>query len=139
MAKPTRKQKEIQKKYNFDEVYNLQDGIKLVKETNTTKFDASVDIDVSLGVDPKKANQMVRGSVALPHGVGKDVNVLVLCTPDKEQEAKDAGADHVGLDELIEKMDRSKGAIKARLKKLGFYATYQLVKNTYKYIRIFVA
>ena len=100
----TKNQKAVAEKFDAQQVYSIEEATKIVKDITFTKFDASVDIDVSLGVDPKKANQMVRGSVALPHGVGKDVNVLVLCTPDKEQEAKDAGADHVGLDEFIEKI-----------------------------------
>ena len=86
-------------------MYALEEATQIVvKDITKTKFDASVDIDVKLGVDPKKANQMVRGTVALPHGVGKTVRVLVLCTPDKEAEAKEAGADHVGLDEYVEKI-----------------------------------
>ena len=84
--------------------YTLREASVLVKEISYTKFDASVDLDVRLGVDPRKANQMVRGVVSLPHGTGKEVRVLVLCTPDKEAEAKEAGADHVGLDEYIEKI-----------------------------------
>jgi large subunit ribosomal protein L1 len=84
--------------------YSLREASELVKEITFTKFDASVDIDVRLGVDPRKANQMVRGVVSLPHGTGKQVRVLVLCTPDKEAEAKEAGADHVGLDDYIEKI-----------------------------------
>ena len=84
--------------------YSLTEACDLVKSVSTTKFDASVDICVRLGVDPRKANQMVRGTVALPHGTGKDVRVLVLCTPDKEAEAKASGADHVGLDDYIEKI-----------------------------------
>jgi len=84
--------------------YDLQEAAKLVKEITFTKFDASVDIDVRLGVDPRKANQMVRGITTLPHGTGKEVRVLVLCTPYKEQEAKDAGADYVGLDNYIEQL-----------------------------------
>lgn len=100
----SKNQKAAAEKYDAQQIYPLKEATKIVKDITYTKFDASVDIDISLGVDPKKANQMVRGSVALPHGVGKDVNVLVLCTPDKEQEAKDAGADHVGLDEFIEKI-----------------------------------
>jgi len=82
----------------------LAEASSLVKETSTTKFDATVDLAVRLGVDPRKANQMVRGTVSLPHGTGKNVRVLVLCTPDKEQEAKDAGADHVGLDDYVTKI-----------------------------------
>jgi len=85
-------------------VYSLTEACDLVKNITTTKFDASVDISVRLGVDPRKANQMVRGTVALPHGTGKDVRVLVLCTPDKEAEAKAAGAEYVGLDEFIDKI-----------------------------------
>ena len=86
--------------------YTKEEAIKLVKETSTTKFDSSVDIDVRLGVDPRKADQMVRGVVTLPHGTGKEVRVLVLCTPDKEAEAKEAGADYVGLDEYIQKIEQ---------------------------------
>jgi large subunit ribosomal protein L1 len=86
--------------------YSLGEGAGVVKEITFTKFDASVDIDVRLGVDPRKADQMVRGIVTLPHGTGKEVKVLVLCTPDKEQEAKDAGADFVGLDDYIQKIEK---------------------------------
>jgi len=100
----TKKQKEAIGKIEEDRAYSLVDATKLVKEVSSTKFDASVDIAVRLGVDPRKANQMVRGIVTLPHGTGKDVKVLVLCTPDKEQEAKDAGADYVGLDEYVDKI-----------------------------------
>lgn len=92
-------------KYSPEKEYSLADAANLVKEITFTKFDASVDIDVRLGVDPKKSDQMVRGVVTLPHGLGKTVRVLVLCTPDKEQEAKDAGAEHVGLDEYIKKIE----------------------------------
>ena len=91
-------------KVDKDATYSLADASSLVKEITTTKFDASVDLSVRLGVDPRKSNQMVRGVVSLPHGTGKDVRVLVLCTPDKEEEAKEAGADHVGLDEYITKI-----------------------------------
>jgi len=104
MARVSKKRKEILTKYDFSKSYNLADASNLVKEISTTKFDASIDVSVRLGVDPRKANQMVRGTVALPHGTGKDVRVLVLCTPDKEAEAKAAGADHVGLDDYIEKI-----------------------------------
>jgi large subunit ribosomal protein L1 len=104
MGKVSKKRKEILKKYDLNVEYSLSDATKLVKDITTTKFDASVDIDVKLGVDPKKADQMVRGVAALPHGTGKDVRVLVLCTPDKEQEAKDAGANYVGLDEYVKKI-----------------------------------
>jgi large subunit ribosomal protein L1 len=105
MAKLTKKQKEVASKYNPEKEYSLADAAKLVKEITYTKFDASVDINVRLGIDPKKSDQMVRGIVALPHGTGKDVKVLVLCTPDKAQEAKDAGAEHVGLDDYIQKIE----------------------------------
>ncbi len=104
MAKLTKNQKLALAKYDKDAAYSLADAARVVKEITTTKFDASVDIDVRLGVDPRKANQMVRGIVTLPHGTGKTVRVLVLCTPDKEDEAKAAGADHVGLDDYIQKI-----------------------------------
>jgi len=104
MAKLTKNQKLALSKYDKDATYSLADGMHVVKTITTTKFDASVDIDVRLGVDPRKANQMVRGIVTLPHGTGKTVSVLVLCTPDKEEEAKAAGADYVGLDEYIQKI-----------------------------------
>ena len=104
MAKLTKKQKEALSKVEKGKFYNLEEGSALVKEVNTAKFDASVDIAVRLGVDPRKANQMVRGVVSLPHGTGKDVKVLALVTPDKEAEAKEAGADYVGLDEYLEKI-----------------------------------
>ena len=104
MAKLTKKYKEALSKIEADKLYSLAEGSKKVKEVSFTKFDASVDIAVRLGVDPRKANQMVRGVVTLPHGTGKDVRVLALVTPDKEAEAKAAGADHVGLDEYLEKI-----------------------------------
>ncbi|KNB62694.1 MULTISPECIES: 50S ribosomal protein L1 [Chryseobacterium] len=104
MAKLTKKQKEALSKVEKGRIYNLEEGAALVKEVNTAKFDASVDIAVRLGVDPRKANQMVRGVVSLPHGTGKDVKVLALVTPDKEAEAKEAGADYVGLDEYLQKI-----------------------------------
>jgi len=99
-----KKRKEALSKYDSTKSYTLKEACEIVKKITTTKFDASVDIDVRLGVDPRQANQMVRGVASLPHGLGKTVRVLVLCTPDKEQEAKDAGADHVGLDDYIEKI-----------------------------------
>lgn len=105
MAKLTKNQKNAAAKYDATKEYTLADAARIVKEISFTKFDSSVDIDVRLGVDPKKADQMVRGIVALPHGTGKDVRVLVLCTPDKVQEAKDAGADYVGLDDYIQKIE----------------------------------
>jgi large subunit ribosomal protein L1 len=104
MSKLTRKRKSIIGKVEAGKSYQLADATKLVKDVTTTKFDSSVDIAVRLGVDPRKANQMVRGTVSLPHGTGKTVKVLVLCTADKEKEAIDAGADFVGLDEYIEKI-----------------------------------
>lgn len=104
MKRIPKKRKEVLAKYDFSKTYSLSDACNLIKEVSTTRFDASVDIAVRLGVDPRKANQMVRGTVALPHGTGKDVRVLVLCTPDKEAEAKASGADHVGLDDYIEKI-----------------------------------
>jgi large subunit ribosomal protein L1 len=106
MAKLTKKRKAALAKVDQNKEYSLVDAAGLVKEITYTKFDASVDIDVRLGVDPRKADQMVRGIATLPHGTGKDVRVLVLCTPDKEQEAKDAGADYVGLDEYIQKIEK---------------------------------
>jgi large subunit ribosomal protein L1 len=105
MSKLTKNQKLAQAKFNAEKEYSLADAAKLVKEITFTKFDATVDIDVRLGVDPKKSDQMVRGIVALPHGTGKNVRVLVLCTPDKAQEAKDAGAEYVGLDDYIQKIE----------------------------------
>ncbi|WP_370089284.1 50S ribosomal protein L1 [Ekhidna sp.] len=105
MGKLTKNQKKAQELLEVGKEYSLEEAAKLVKEITFTKFDASVDVDIRLGVDPKKADQMVRGVVSLPHGVGKDVRVLVLCTPDKEQEAKDAGADHVGLDDYVKKIE----------------------------------
>lgn len=104
MGRISKKRKEILAKFDIAKTYSLVEACDLVKEISTTKFDASVDICVRLGVDPRKANQMVRGTVSLPHGTGKDVRVLVLCTPDKEAEAIAAGADHVGLDDYIEKI-----------------------------------
>jgi large subunit ribosomal protein L1 len=106
MARISKKRKEALKKVNADKAYTLTEASKLVKEISYTKFDASVDIDVRLGVDPKKANQMVRGVVALPHGTGKDIKVLALVPADKEAEAKEAGADFVGLDDYIQKIEQ---------------------------------
>ena len=104
MSKLTKNQKSVAEKVEAGKAYSLKEASELVKEVTTTKFDASLDIDVRLGVDPRKANQMVRGVVSLPHGTGKQVRVLVLCTPDAEAAAKEAGADYVGLDEYIEKI-----------------------------------
>ncbi|MEA4935832.1 MAG: 50S ribosomal protein L1 [Paludibacter sp.] len=104
MSKLTKNQKLAVAKVEAGKAYTLKEAAELVKEITTTKFDASVDIDVRLGVDPRKANQMVRGVVSLPNGTGKQVRVLALCTPDQEAAAKEAGADYVGLDEYIEKI-----------------------------------
>ena len=104
MTKVSKNRKLALSKYDSTKAYSLVDAAKIIKDITTTKFDASVDISIRLGVDPRKANQMVRGSVSLPHGSGKTMRVLVLCTPDKEAEAKAAGADFVGLDEYIEKI-----------------------------------
>jgi large subunit ribosomal protein L1 len=101
----TKKRKAVATKIDKNKVYTLTDASSLVKEVNTTKFDSSVDVHVRLGVDPKKADQQVRGTVSLPHGTGKTKRVLVLCTPDKEADARNAGADHVGLDEFITKIE----------------------------------
>lgn len=106
MGKLTKNQKKALEKIEADKNYSLAEAAALVKEITTTKFDASVDLDIRLGVDPRKANQMVRGIAVLPHGTGKTVRVCVLCTPDKEQEAKDAGADFVGLDDLVAKIEQ---------------------------------
>lgn len=105
MARLTKNQKAALSKIEAGKAYSLKEASALVKEITNTKFDASVDIDVRLGVDPRKANQMVRGIATLPHGTGKTVRVLVLCTPDKEEEAKAAGADYVGLDDYISKIE----------------------------------
>ena len=104
MTKLTKNKKLAFEKFDRGELYGLNEASDMVKEITTTKFDASVDIDVRLGIDPRKSNQMVRGVVSLPHGTGKETRVLVLCTPDKEAEAKEAGADHVGLDEYVDKI-----------------------------------
>jgi large subunit ribosomal protein L1 len=105
MAKISKNRKAVLAKINLEKEYSLNDAAGLLKDITFTKFDASVDLDIRLGVDPKKSDQMVRGVVALPHGIGKMVRVLVLCTPDKVQDAKDAGAEHVGLDEYIQKIE----------------------------------
>lgn len=104
MARVTKKQKEARSKVDKNKLYSLEEASSLLKEITYTKFDASVDIAVRLGVDPRKANQMVRGVVSLPHGTGKDMKVLALVTPDKEADAKEAGADYVGLDEYLQKI-----------------------------------
>lgn len=106
MAKLTKKRKEANAKFDANKAYSLTEAAGVLKEVSYTKFDSSVDVHVRLGVDPRKADQMVRGVVALPHGTGKTVRVLVLCTPDKEADAKAAGADHVGLDEYIQKIEQ---------------------------------
>jgi len=104
MAKLTKKLKEAHSKIEKDKLYSVDEASALIKEITNTKFDSSIDLAVRLGVDPRKANQMVRGVVTLPHGTGKDVKVLALVTPDKEAEAKEAGADYVGLDEYLDKI-----------------------------------
>jgi len=104
MARLTKKQKEARAKIDSNNLYTLKEASALVKEITNAKFDASIDLAIRLGVDPKKANQMVRGVVTLPHGTGKDVRVLALVTPDKEADAKEAGADYVGLDEYLQKI-----------------------------------
>jgi large subunit ribosomal protein L1 len=104
MAKVSKKRKDAEAKHDLNKLYALADAIQIVKDVTFTKFDASMDIDVRLGVDPRKANQMVRGVVTLPHGTGKTVRVLALVTPDKEDESKAAGAEHVGLDDYIQKI-----------------------------------
>lgn len=104
MAKISKRRKEANAKIDADKLYSVADAFSLVKEVSTTKFDASVDVHVRLGVDPRKADQALRGTVALPHGTGRSKKVLVFCTPDKEQEALDAGADYAGLDEYLDKI-----------------------------------
>jgi len=105
MARVSKNKKAVAAKYNLEKEYSLTEAAGMLKDITFTKFDASVDVDIRLGVDPKKSDQMVRGVVSLPHGLGKVVRVLVLCTPDKAQEAKDAGAEHVGLDDYIQKIE----------------------------------
>ena len=128
MTRLTKKRKTVQSKVDSSKQYTLTDASKLVKEISYTKFDSSVDIDIRLGVDPKKANQMVRGVASLPHGTGKTVRVLALVNPDKEAEAKEAGADYVGLDEFIQKIEKgwvdidiivTQPQVMAKLGKLG--------------------
>ena len=104
MTKLTKNQKFALEKLDKDKLYTLKEASSLVKDMTKTKFDASIDLDVRLGIDPRKSNQMVRGVVSIPHGTGKETRVLVLCTPDKEAEAKEAGADFVGLDDFVEKI-----------------------------------
>ncbi len=104
MAKLTKKRKAVEGKVDAEKLYQLDEAMSLVKEVNTTKFDASVDVHVRLGIDPRKADQALRGTVSLPHGTGKTKRVLVFCTPDKEAEAREAGADHVGMDEYMQKV-----------------------------------
>lgn len=106
MAKLTKNRKLAVEKIEEGQLYKLDEAADLLKEVSSTRFDASIDIDVRLGVDPRKANQMVRGIVTLPHGTGKETRVLVLCTPDKEEEAKKAGADYIGLDDYVEKIQK---------------------------------
>lgn len=105
MAKLTKNRKAVLAKYDAEKIYTLAEASQVLKEITFAKFDSSVDVDIRLGIDPKKSDQMVRGVVSLPHGLGKVVRVLVLCSPDKQQEAKDAGAEHVGLDDYIQKIE----------------------------------
>ncbi|NNJ55034.1 MAG: 50S ribosomal protein L1 [Bacteroidia bacterium] len=105
MGKISKNRKEALSKYDRDAFHSLQDASKIVKEITKTKFDASIDLDVKLGVDPRQANQMVRGTTSLPHGIGKEVRVLALVSPEKEEEAKEAGADFVGLDDYVAKIE----------------------------------
>ena len=105
MATLTKKRKEVLEKFDKSQVHSLDEASKLIKDITTVNFDASIDLDIKLGVDPRKPNQMVRGSVTLPHGTGKEVRVLVLCKPEREDEAKEAGADYVGLDDYLQKFD----------------------------------
>jgi large subunit ribosomal protein L1 len=105
MARISKNRKAVAAKFNLEKTYSLDEATQMLKDITFTKFDASVDLNIRLGVDPKKSDQMVRGVVALPHGLGKEVRVLVLCTPDKVQDAKDAGAEHVGLDDYITKIE----------------------------------
>ena len=105
MGKISKKTKAILEKYDLQKDYGLTEAVEVLKDITKTKFDSSVDLDIRLGVDPRKADQMVRGVATLPHGTGKEIKVLVLCTPEKEDEAKEAGADHVGLDEYIKKIE----------------------------------
>ena len=104
----TKKRKAVATKVDSNKTYSLKDAASLVKEVNIAKFDASVDLHIRLGVDPKKADQAVRGTVSLPHGTGKTKRVLVLCTPDKENDARNASADFVGLDEFIQKIEEAR-------------------------------
>jgi large subunit ribosomal protein L1 len=106
MARISKNRKAVLAKYDASKQYSLEEASKVLKDITFVKFDSSVDLDIRLGVDPKKSDQMVRGVVSLPHGIGKTVRVLVLSTPDKHQEAKDAGADHVGLDDYIQKIEQ---------------------------------
>jgi large subunit ribosomal protein L1 len=106
MAKLSKKRKAVADKFDADMLYPMNDAMKVVKDVNTAKFDASIDLHIKLGVDPRKADQAIRGTVTLPNGTGKSKTVLVLCTPDKEQEALDAGADYAGLDEYITKIQQ---------------------------------
>ena len=121
MSKLTKNQKAVVAKFESAKLYSLAEACALVKEVSFTKFDATVELSTNLGVDPRKANQMIRGVVALPHGTGKTVRVLVLCTPDKEAEAQEAGADYVGLDDYIEKIKDYDKDVQAFLEKVDFH------------------
>ena len=128
MSRITKNKKLMLEKYDLQKSYSLEEASKIIKDISLTKFDASVDIDVRLGVDPKKADQMVRGAIFLPHGTGKKLTVLALCTPEKENEAKESGADYIGLDKFIKKIESgwtdvdviiTMPALMAKLGKLG--------------------
>ena len=105
MSRLTKNKKIILEKYDSQKLYTLEEASKIIKDISFTKFDASIDLDIRLGVDPKKPDQMIRGAISLPHGTGKTIKVLALCTPDKEEEAKKAGADYVGLDDFVKKIE----------------------------------
>ena len=105
MSRLTKNKKIILEKYDSQKLYTLEEASKIIKDISFTKFDASIDLDIRLGVDPKKPDQMIRGAISLPHGTGKTLKVLALCTPDKEEEAKKAGADYVGLDDFVKKIE----------------------------------
>ncbi len=135
MAKLTKKQKEAQSKIESNKAYSVAEASALIKEVANENFDASVDLAVRLNVDPRKANQMVRGVVTLPHGTGKDVKVLALVTPDKEEEAKEAGADYVGLDEYLDKIKGGWTDVDVIIMLQKQYLMLKLVKLTLKLIK----
>ena len=129
----SKNRKEALSKYDNEKSYSLEDASKIVKDISKLKFDPTVDIAVRLGVDPRKANQMVRGTVSLPHGTGKDVSVLVLCSPDKENEAKEAGADYVGLDEFIDKIKKGWTDVDVIIDAINYGHIYQYIRKPFIY------